>query len=146
MNDAIEITTDPERIDLDTLHGWISSSYWAPGIPKEVVKRSIEGSIPFTAFLGGRQVGFARVVTDRATFAWLADVWVEESVRGKGIGHRLMEAVLAHPDLQALRRFLLATRDAHSLYAQYGFEPIDKPEAYMAIRKAPASLYGRSDE
>lgn len=146
MKDAIEITTDPERIELDTLHGWLASSYWAPGIPKDVVKRSIEGSIPFAAFLDGRQVGFARVVTDRATFAWLADVWVEESMRGKGIGHRLMEAVIAHPDLQTLRRFLLATRDAHSLYAQYGFEPIDRPEAYMAVRKSPGSLYGRSDE
>ena len=143
MTEVIEITTDAERIELDTLHGWLASSYWAPGIPKEVVKRSIEGSIPFAAFLDGRQVGFARVVTDRATFAWLADVWVEESMRGNGIGHRLMEAVIAHPDLQTLRRFLLATRDAHSLYAQYGFEPIDKPEAHMAIRKSPASLYGR---
>jgi GNAT superfamily N-acetyltransferase len=142
MTGTIEITSDPGRIDLDTLHRWLSGSYWAPGIPKEVVKRSIEGSIPFAAFFEGRQVGFARVVTDRATFAWLADVWVDETMRGKGIGHRLMEAVVAHPDLQTLRRFMLATRDAHSLYAQYGFTPIDKPEAYMAIRKAPASIYG----
>jgi N-acetylglutamate synthase-like GNAT family acetyltransferase len=107
------------------------------------VKRSIEGSIPFSAFLDGIQVGFARVVTDRATFAWLADVWVEEAHRGRGIGHALMEAVVAHPDVQTLRRFLLATRDAHSLYAQYGFTPIDKPEAYMAVRKTPAVLYAR---
>jgi N-acetylglutamate synthase-like GNAT family acetyltransferase len=143
MTIAIEITTDPERVDLDTLHRWLSSSYWAPGIPKEIVKRSIEGSIPFSAFLDGIQVGFARVVTDRATFAWLADVWVEEAHRGRGIGHALMEAVVAHPDVQTLRRFLLATRDAHSLYAQYGFTPIDKPEAYMAVRKTPAVLYAR---
>lgn len=146
MGGEIEITTDPARIDIDKVHGWISGSYWAPGIPKEVVRKSIEGSIPFAAFAGGLQVGFARVVTDRATFAWLADVWVEESMRGRGIGHRLMEAVIAHPELQGLRRFLLATRDAHSLYAQYGFEPIDKPEAYMAVRKSPASLYKKSDE
>lgn len=141
MADSIEVTCDPARIDLDLVHGWISSSYWAPGIPKEVVRRSIEGSIPFAAFRGGRQVGFARVVTDRATFAWLADVWVDEAARGTGVGHALMDAVVAHPDLQSLRRFMLATRDAHALYAQYGFTPIDKPEAYMAIRKAPAEIY-----
>ena len=125
MFGEIEITTDPARIDVDRVHAWLSGSYWAPGIPKAIVQRSIDGSIVFGAFLDGKQVGFARVVTDCATFAWLADVWVEESHRGRGIGHRIMEAVVAHPDLQTLRRFLLATRDAHALYAQYGFEPID---------------------
>ncbi|MGK2857887.1 MAG: GNAT family N-acetyltransferase [Thermoanaerobaculia bacterium] len=146
MTGTIEITTDPARVDIDRVHAWLSSSYWAPGIPREVVLKSIQGSIAFSAFLDGEQVAFARVVTDRATFAWLADVWVEESHRGRGIAHALMTAVLAHPELQALRRFLLATRDAHALYAQYGFQPVDRPEAYMAVRKAPESLYRKPDE
>ena len=142
MAGEIVVHIGPAHVDVEKVHGWISGSYWAPGIPIELFRKSIEGSIPFSAFDGNVQVGFARVVTDCATFAWLADVWVDESLRGKGIGHALMNAVVEHPDLQQLRRFLLATRDAHSLYAQFGFKPIDKPEAYMAIRKTAESLYG----
>ena len=126
-----EISTDPDRIDLDLVHGWLAGSYWAAGIPRETVARSIAGSLCFGIYRGARQVGFGRVVSDRATFAWLADVFVPEEERGRGLAGWLMECVLAHPDLQGLRRFLLATRDAHALYAKHGFKPLAAPERFM---------------
>ena len=126
-----EISTDPDRIDLDVVHGWLAGSYWAAGIPRETVARSIAGSLCFGIHRGARQVGFARVVSDRATFAWLGDVFVLEEERGRGLAGWLMECVLAHPDLQGLRRFLLATRDAHALYAKHGFAPLAAPERFM---------------
>ena len=126
-----EISTDPDRIDLDLVHGWLAGSYWAAGIPRETVARSIAGSLCFGIYRGARQVGFGRVVSDRATFAWLGDVFVLEEERGRGLAGWLMECVLAHPDLQGLRRFLLATRDAHALYAKHGFKPLAAPERFM---------------
>lgn len=127
----LEISTDPARIDLDRVHGWLAGSYWAAGIPRQTVVRSIAGSLCFGIYRGARQVGFARVVSDRATFAWLGDVFVLEEERGQGLAGWLMECVLAHPDLQGLRRFLLATRDAHALYARSGFKPLAAPERFM---------------
>lgn len=139
-----EISTDPDRLDVELIYRWLAEdSYWAVGIPRDIALRAIENSINFGAYAGGRQVGFARVVTDRATFAWLADVFVVDEFRGRGCGKALVAAVLAHPELQGLRRWMLATRDAHSLYAQYGFTPIP-PDRFMEIRDpnpydAPAS-------
>jgi len=129
-----EISTDPARIDLERTHQFLSEeAYWSPGVPFDVVRRSIEGSIVFGVYRGSTQVGMARVVTDRATFAWLADVWIDPAERGNGLGKWLMECVKSHPDLHGLRRWMLATRDAHGLYAQYGFTPIDA-DRFMEIR------------
>jgi GNAT superfamily N-acetyltransferase len=129
-----EISTDPARIDLERTHQFLSEeAYWSPGVPLDVVRRSIEGSIVFGVYRGRTQVGMARVVTDRATFAWLADVWIDPAERGNGLGKWLMECVKSHTDLQGLRRWMLATRDAHGLYAQYGFTPIDA-DRFMEIR------------
>ena len=109
------------RIDLDAVHAFLSRSFWAEGIPKDLVARAASNSVCFSLFDGPSQVGFARVVTDRATFAYLCDVYVLESHRGRGLGKWLIETVMDHPDLQGLRRFLLVTRDAHGLYARHGF-------------------------
>ena len=128
----LRIATGAANVDLDVVHGFLSQhAYWCPGIPREVVARAVANSLCFSAWLDGAQVGFARVVTDRATFAYLADVFVLPERRGQGIAKRLMEAVMAHPDLQSLRRFALATSDAHALYAAYGFTPLARPERFM---------------
>jgi GNAT superfamily N-acetyltransferase len=118
------ITDDPNAVDLDVVHRFLTASYWSPGVPKQVVARGVAHSLPFSILLGERQVGFARAVTDRATFAYLADVFVVEDQRGQGLGAWLVETVLAHPELQGLRRWLLATRDAHALYLKFGFTAI----------------------
>lgn len=127
-----DISTDPARLDRDLIHRWLSQeSYWARGVPRAVVDKALDHSLCFGAFQDGRQVGFARTVTDRATFAYLADVFVLPEARGRGCARRLMDAVIAHPELQGLRRMALATRDAHALYAQYGFTPLARPETFM---------------
>ena len=130
-----DVSTDPGRIDLDYVHHYLSElSYWAGGIPRDVVARSITNSIAFGLYgPDGQQAGFARVITDRATFAWLADVFIDPGRQGLGLGKGLLEVILAHPELQALRRFMLVTLDAHSLYEQYGFGPPPNPERLMAI-------------
>ena len=129
-----EVSTDPARIDIESVHRFLSDeAYWSPGVPQDVVRRAIAGSLVFGLYRGSAQVGLARVVSDRATFAWLCDVYVLEEHRGHGLGKWLMECVKAHPELQGLRRWLLATRDAHGLYEQFGFEPVD-PERFMEIR------------
>lgn len=126
----VEISTDPNRLDVDMIHRFLSErSYWAQGRPLDVTQRALANSLGFGAYADGQQVGFARVVTDYATFGWLADVFVLEAYRGQGVGKALVEAVQDHPDLQAVR-LLLATKDAHELYAQYGFEPV-APDRYM---------------
>jgi len=131
----IEITSDPSRMDLHAIHAFLSQeSYWANGVAFEVVRRAVAHSLPFGAFDDGSQVGFARVITDRATFAYLADVYVLPTHRGRGIAKQLMAAIAAHPDLQSLRRWHLVTRDAHALYAQFGFTPLDWPERHMMKR------------
>ena len=126
----LEISTDPNRLDMTLIHHCLSeSAYWAIGRPREVVQRAFDNSLCFGAYHDGRLVGFARVVTDYATFGWLADVFVVEAHRGQGVGKALVQAVEDHPDLQGVR-LLLATKDAHKLYAQYGFEPVP-PDRYM---------------
>jgi GNAT superfamily N-acetyltransferase len=125
------ISTDPARLDLERIHAVLAESYWAKGIPFDVVERSIRHSLPFGLFHGAEQVGFARVITDRATFAYLADVFVIETHRGRGLGTWLMEAVIAHPELQGLRRWVLLTRDAHELYRKFGFSELKQPDRYM---------------
>jgi GNAT superfamily N-acetyltransferase len=131
--DAFSISTDPGRLDRAVIHGFLSESYWAKGIPREVVDRSIEGALCFGVYDGDAQVGFARVITDRATFAYLADVFVLESHRGRGLAVWLMEVLLAHPDLRNLRRWILMTRDAQELYRKFGFREIADPRRCMEI-------------
>lgn len=127
------LSMDREEMDLAAIHAFLSRTYWSPGIPPAVLARAIANSLCFGLFLGKDQVGFARVITDRATFAYLADVYVLEAHRGKGLSRWLMEAITAHPDLQGLRRFALATRDAHGLYERFGFRPLANPAAMMEI-------------
>jgi GNAT superfamily N-acetyltransferase len=130
------ISSDKSRLDVALIHDYLSRrSYWAEGRPLEVVRRSIEHSLCFGVYGPDGQVGFARVVTDCATFAWLADVFILEEHRGRGLGKWLIETAVAHPDLQGLKLFLLATRDAHELYRRYGgFEALPKPERWMVRR------------
>jgi len=128
------ISTDRERLNLAVIHGFLTNCYWAKGISREVVARSIEHSLCFGIYDGsGAQVGFARVVSDYATVAYLGDVFVLESHRGRGLSKWLMECVVEHPALQNLRRWILLTRDAHGLYSQFGFTPVKAPERYMEL-------------
>jgi GNAT superfamily N-acetyltransferase len=120
-------------LDLDAVHAFLVTSYWARGIPRATVERSIRHSLPFGLFNGTRQIGFARAVTDRATFAYLADVFVAEDERGRGLGAWLVSTVLEHPELKGLRRWLLATRDAHDLYRRFGFGPVADASILMTI-------------
>ena len=130
---GIVVDDDPARLDMDVIHGFLTDAYWSQGIPREVVERAVRNSLCFGLYDGERQVGFARVVTDRATFAYLADVFVLESHRGRGLSKLLVAEILGHPSLQGLRRWVLATRDAHSLYAQYGFKGLAAPERFMEL-------------
>jgi GNAT superfamily N-acetyltransferase len=125
------ISTDRSRLDLDVIHGFLTRSYWSPGIPRETVERAIQHSMPFGLYLGAAQVGFARVITDFASFGYLADVFILEEHRGKGLSKWMMEVLFSHPELQGFRRWLLATRDAHGLYRQVGFTSLTAPERFM---------------
>lgn len=127
------ITTDRTRLNQDLIHEFLFQSYWAEGIPPETVARSIRNSLCFGLLEGSRQIGFARVVTDYATFAYLADVFILEGYRGRGLAKFLMESIVKHPRLQGLRRWLLATRDAHSLYEKFGFIPLARPDRFMEL-------------
>jgi GNAT superfamily N-acetyltransferase len=130
------ISTDRARLDLDVIHGFLTNCYWAKGIPREVVARSIEHSLCFGVYDGsGAQVGFARVVSDFATVAYLGDVFILESHRGRGLSQWLMECIMQHPALQGLRRWILLTRDAHGLYEKFGFTPVKAPERYMELHR-----------
>jgi len=130
------VSTDPALLDLAVIHDYLSNrSYWALGISREQQQRALDGSLCFGLYDGSRQIGLARVVTDRATFAWLCDVFVLEEYRGRGLSKWLMECVMKHPDLQGLRRFILGTRDAHTLYTRFGFEPIADPSRFLQIHK-----------
>jgi GNAT superfamily N-acetyltransferase len=127
------LSFDPDAIDLDVIHGFLTTSYWSPGIPRETVARAIAGSLCVGAYRVGRQIGFARVVSDRATFAYLADVFVLEEARGQGVGRAMVRALMEHPELQGLRRWFLATLDAHGVYEALGWQPIAHPERLLEI-------------
>ncbi|HEV2853441.1 MAG TPA: GNAT family N-acetyltransferase [Thermoanaerobaculia bacterium] len=131
--DGFTVSTDPARLDVDAVHAFLTTSYWAEGIPRETVERSLRNSLCFGLYEGRRQIGLARVITDGSTFAYLCDVYVLPEMRGRGLGTWLMECVMAHPDLQGLRRFYLVTRDAHELYRPFGFTEIQSPERHMEI-------------
>ena len=135
------ISTSRERLDLDVVHGFLTNCYWAKGIPREVVARSIEHALCFGIYDGeGAQIGFARVISDFATIAYVGDVFVLETHRGRGLGKWLMQCIIEHPALQNLRRWILTTRDAHGLYSQFGFTPVKAPERFME-RHQP-NIYG----
>jgi GNAT superfamily N-acetyltransferase len=134
--DGYLISDDPARLDAGAIHAYLARSYWAAGIPREIVERSVRNSLCVGLYTaGGEQVGLVRVVTDCATYAWLCDVFVLEAHRGRGLSKAMMRAVMTHPKLQTVRRFTLGTRDAHGLYAQFGFKPVAKPESQMEKRQ-----------
>lgn len=136
---TVEITTDRARMDVDAIHRYLANeSYWAANIPRPLLERALDHSLCFAALDGGALIGFARVVTDHATFAYLADVFVVATHRGRGVSKQIMEAIRTHPELQNLRRWHLVTRDAHGLYAQYGFGELASPERHMELTKKDA--------
>jgi len=136
------VSTDRARLDLDLIHKFLTHSYWAKGIPRDVVERSLENSLCFGVFEHDQQIGFARVITDYATYAYLADVFVLEPHRSRGVANFLMECILRHPQLEDLRRWTLVTRDAHRLYAKFGFTPLAEPQAFMERRRTRAYPQG----
>jgi GNAT superfamily N-acetyltransferase len=141
------VSTDPARLDVGRIHRFLSTAYWSAGIPRDVVARSIAHSLPFGLYAAsGEQAGFARVVSDRATYAYLGDVYVETPHRGRGLGKFLVSCVLAHPELQGLRRWALATADAHGLYARHGFAPPANPDIHLFIERSPAELWPPQSE
>lgn len=132
MNGSYMISTDKGKLDIALIHDYLSNhSYWAQGRTLDTVKRSIEGSLCFGMYSGNEQVAFARVITDHATFAYLADVFIVEQHRGKGLSKMLMKEIISHPGLQGLRRWMLGTKDAHTLYEQFGFSLVAQPERWM---------------
>ena len=131
----ITVSLDARRLDVDAIHAFLTTTYWSPGISRDVVARAIAGSVCIGAFDGEAQVGFARLVTDRATFAYLADVYVLEPYRGGGLARRMLDALFDHVQVQGLRRMMLATRDAHELYAKYGFIPLGAPDRFMELHR-----------
>jgi GNAT superfamily N-acetyltransferase len=137
-----EISTDAARLDVKAVHAFLSATYWSPGIPLDTVRRAIQNSICIGAYLDGRQIGFARVVTDKATFGYLADVYILEEHRGHGLSRRMLDSLLRLPELQGLRRMMLATRDAHSLYEKIGFRTLAAPARFMEIHNPDAYLSG----
>lgn len=136
------ISTERSRLDLNVIHGFLTRSYWSPGIPRETVERAIQNSMPFGLYLGAAQIGFARVITDFSSFGYLADVFILEEHRGKGLSKWMMETLFSHPELQGFRRWMLATRDAHGLYRQVGFTPLAAPERFM--EKWDPDIYRRA--
>lgn len=128
---TIEISTDTSRLDVTAIHAFLTQSYWSLGIPSATVERAVRNSVCVGAYLNGAQIGFARVITDAATFAYVADVYVLEAHRGQGISFRMMSALTALPELQGLRRMMLATRDAHGLYAKFGFKSLAASDRFM---------------
>jgi GNAT superfamily N-acetyltransferase len=146
-DDGFEISTDPARVDVELTHRFLSEqAYWSAGIPRDILERAIAGSMVFGIYRGPEQVGFARVVSDRATFAWIGDVFVLPEHRGHGLSKWLMECITTHPELQGLRRWMLATRDAHGLYSQYGFAPLHDPTRFMERWDPDVYKRQRADE
>jgi GNAT superfamily N-acetyltransferase len=142
QRDGFTVSCDPARIDAALVADFLGGSYWAAGIPLETVRRSIAGSLCCALLDGARQIGFARAITDRATIAYLADVFVLPEYRGRGLGKWLVECVLAHPELKGLRRWVLVTRDAHELYRRVGFQPLARPEFFMELHDRQAYSRG----
>jgi GNAT superfamily N-acetyltransferase len=136
---VIALDDNPARLDLACIHGWLASSYWSPGIARDLVERAVAGSHPLGAYQGDEQVGFARAITDHATFAWIADVWVAEQCRGKGLGRRMVGWFIDHPRFAGIRRIGLVTADAHEVYAKLGFTALNRPDRYME-RLSPDAL------
>ncbi len=132
--DRFYISTEKEKMDIDLIYSFLTRSYWAEGISKEIVTRSIEGALCFGVFENDKQVGFARMITDRATFAYLADVFIIEEYRGVGLSIWLMDVIMVHPDMQGLRRMMLSTRDAHDLYKKFGFTQLNNVDRWMHIQ------------
>ncbi len=138
VKDNFLFTTDASLLDLEVIYSFISTSYWANGVTKNIVEKSVKNSLCFAVYdieQEKKQIGFARVITDLATFAYMADVFIIDSYQGKGLGKQLIKFILDYPDFKTLRRFLLATRTAHSLYEKFGFSPVKNPENFMAIHK-----------
>lgn len=131
VNAEISITTDKQRMNLDVIHSYLTRSYWSPGISREIIEKAMQHSLCFGIFAGNTQIGFARLITDYTTFAYLADVFILETHQGMGLGKQLMEYILDYPDVQGLRRWMLRTRDAHTLYEKYGFTLLAQPEYVM---------------
>ncbi|HSG45031.1 MAG TPA: GNAT family N-acetyltransferase [Anaerolineales bacterium] len=131
--DNFTISTDPSRLDVDAIADMLTRAYWAKGRPRENTERAIANSLVFGLYDGDKQIGIARIVSDFAVFAYLCDVFIHEDYRSRGLGKWLMETVKSHPDLQGLRRLLLATHDAHELYKQYGWMPLENPHNWMEI-------------
>jgi GNAT superfamily N-acetyltransferase len=138
---AVEISFDRARMDVDVIYRYLTDAYWSPGVPRSVVESAIAHSLCAGAFIDDRQVGFARAITDQATFAYVADVFVLDDFRGRGIGKRMMAELIGHPDVQGLRTWMLLTRDAHDLYRQFGFDTPDEPRRVMI--KRDADIYRR---
>lgn len=137
-----EVDTDRRRLDAETIWNYLTRSYWAEGVTRSIVEASFRESLNFGLYRGTEQIGFARVVTDRATFAWLCDVFVLDAYQGGGLGKLLLRSVMAHPDLQDLRRWMLATRDAHGLYSGAGFTTLSDPGRFMEIGRPSPSAGG----
>jgi GNAT superfamily N-acetyltransferase len=127
----IDLSDDKALLQVERIHGWLASSYWSPGIERWRVEKAIANAHCLGAYRGSEQVGYARAITDHATFAWIADVWVDELARGQGLGRRMVQWFLDHPDIRDLRRIALATADAHGVYAALGFHPLLRPDRYM---------------
>ena len=141
MVSGYSISSNPKEMDLSVIHGYLSNSYWAKGIPWDVMEKAVKNSLCFGVFTStGEQVAFARMITDYATFAYLADVFVLQEHRGKGLSKRLLKTIIEYPDLQGLRRMLLATRDAHGLYQQFGFTPLNSPDLFMELHQPDVYL------
>lgn len=138
------ISTDKSRLDLDLIHEFLSHSYWAAGIPRETVARSIDNSLCFGVYDNAHQIGFARVISDFATYAYVADVFILEPYRNRGLGKELMASIMTHPRLQRLRRWSLGTRDAQGLYEQFGFQPVLNTRARTVMEIVDADVYSRS--
>jgi len=133
-NGNFMVSSDPGKLDIEAIHAFLSKeSYWAKGIPKEIMIRAIENSLCFGVYENSKQIGFARIITDHATYAYLCDVYILETHRGKGLAKWLMRMIMAYPSIQGLRRITLVTRDAHGLYGQFGFTALNRPEGYMEL-------------
>jgi GNAT superfamily N-acetyltransferase len=133
-----EVSTDPTRLDIEAIHAFLATTYWSPGVPLSTVRRAVENSVCVGVYLAGQQVGFARMVTDKATFAYLADVYILEEHRGNGLSKRMLEVLFQLEALQGLRRMMLATRDAHALYEQFGFKALATPVRFMELHNPNA--------